>query len=113
MKLLFDENLSFNLPLHLGSAYPDSSHVRLVGLRGASDTVIWDYARNRGFILVSKDDDFRSLSLINGAPPKVILLKVGNGGTQEVARLLRMRLQTVESFASSSAEAMLVLQSVS
>ena len=41
MKLLFDENLSFSLVGELAKEYPNSLHVRNVGLRGAEDTRIW------------------------------------------------------------------------
>ncbi|PHX99993.1 MAG: hypothetical protein CK529_07875 [Rhodospirillaceae bacterium] len=84
MKLLFGENLSFKLAVRLNVEYLYSSYVRLVGLRGASDQKIWQYARDNGFILISKDDDFRDFSLVHGAPPKVILLTVGNDGTQHI-----------------------------
>ena len=32
----------------------------------------------------SKEDDFRSLSLVNGAPPKVIWLRIGNATNPEL-----------------------------
>jgi predicted nuclease of predicted toxin-antitoxin system len=44
MKLLLDENLSPRLPALLADLYPESSHVGLVSLRGATDTVVWEYA---------------------------------------------------------------------
>jgi predicted nuclease of predicted toxin-antitoxin system len=81
LKLLFDENLSSRLIGALADQFPKSSHVNLVGLAGATDLVIWAYARDQGFTVVSKDDDFRSLSLVNGAPPKVIWLRIGNAST--------------------------------
>ena len=37
MKLLFDENLSFRLAYALHDIYPDSTHVRNIGLLGAED----------------------------------------------------------------------------
>ena len=45
MKLLFDENVSHRLPQSLSNEFPGSTHVRTVGLRGAGDRKIWDYAR--------------------------------------------------------------------
>jgi predicted nuclease of predicted toxin-antitoxin system len=72
LKLLFDENLSARLVRAFAGEFPDSSHVTSLGLAGTSDHVIWEYARTHGYTVVSKDDDFRSLSLVNGAPPKVI-----------------------------------------
>lgn len=70
--LLFDENVSPRLPLILANEYPGSAHVRHVGLLGATDQQIWIYARTNGFILVSKDTDFRERGFVEGAPPKVI-----------------------------------------
>ena len=81
MKLLFDENLSPKLVEFLGGEYPGSIHVREAGLQGAADDRIWEYSRNQGSTIVSKDDDFRQRSFFEGAPPKVVWLQVGNAGT--------------------------------
>ncbi len=81
MKLLFDENLSPKLVQALEPEYPGSAHVRTLGLRGATDDTIWERARQEGYAIVSKDNDFRQLSFLYGAPPKVIWLSVGNAGT--------------------------------
>jgi len=81
LRLLFDENLSSRLVGALADQFPDSSHVNLVGLASATDQEIWAYAREHDFTVISKDNDFRSLSLVNGAPPNVIWLRVGNAST--------------------------------
>lgn len=88
MKLLFDENLSFRLVAAVADAFPGSSHVREIGLLGAPDEQIWAYALRHGYALVSKDTDFYQRSLVYGAPPKVIWLRVGNAPTDRVAALL-------------------------
>jgi predicted nuclease of predicted toxin-antitoxin system len=54
MKLLFDQNISHRLVRRLADIYPDSIHVREVGLRDAGDAEIWEYARLKGFTIVSK-----------------------------------------------------------
>jgi predicted nuclease of predicted toxin-antitoxin system len=59
MKLLFDQNLSHRLVERLNDIYPDSTHVREVGLRDADDLVIWQYAGAHGYAIVSKDSDFQ------------------------------------------------------
>lgn len=41
MKLLFDQNLSPRLPRLLADLYPDSAHIRELGMRDATDTQIW------------------------------------------------------------------------
>jgi predicted nuclease of predicted toxin-antitoxin system len=75
MKLLFDQNLSPRLPRLLADIYAHSLHVREVGLRDADDAVIWDYAKQHGFTIVSKDSDFQQRSLLYGSPPKFIWLR--------------------------------------
>ena len=89
MKLLFDENVSAKLVVALASEYPDSAHIRNVGLLGASDQRIWDYARAAGFAIVSKDTDFRERSYVSGFPPKIIWLDVGDSTTSVIVELLR------------------------
>lgn len=57
MKLLFDENLSHKLAQLLEDLFPNSIHVRDVGLKAADDPLVWEYAKNNSLILVSKDAD--------------------------------------------------------
>lgn len=87
-KLLLDENLSWRLVEKLQPAFPETRHVDDLGLRGASDTELWDVARRDGFMLVSKDDDFRQLGLLRGAPPKILVLANGKPGSAIVPDLL-------------------------
>jgi predicted nuclease of predicted toxin-antitoxin system len=89
VKLLFDENISPKLVATLANVYPGSAHVRTVGLRAAEDARIWDYAHAQGFAIASKDTDFRERSYVEGFPPKIIWLDVGNAGTAAIAELLR------------------------
>lgn len=98
MRLLFDENLSYRLVGLLTDVYPGSAHVREVGLLGAEDLRIWAYASEHGFLLVSKDTDFYQRSLVFGAPPKVVWLRIGNASTRAVATLLRERYVLVRHF---------------
>ena len=109
MKLLFDENLSSRLVSALADEFPNSSHVNLIGLAGATDSEIWAYARQIDFTVVSKDDDFRSLSLVNGAPPKVIWLRIGNASTAAIEAFIRSALVKIWTFKISPEESLLVL----
>ena len=110
MKLLFDENLSPRLARDLEILWPGSTHVELLGMRGASDATIWTHARDGIFTIVSKDDDFRSLALVRGPPPKVVWLQVGNASTATVANLLRANELLLNTFSLDSVEALLSLQ---
>jgi predicted nuclease of predicted toxin-antitoxin system len=98
VRLLFDENLSHRLVRELADVYPDSAHVRDVGLRGAEDRRIWDYAAERDLLLTSKNTDFYQRSLVFGAPPKVIWLRIGNAPTLAIVELLRHRRPVIRSF---------------
>jgi len=109
MRLLFDENLSYKLVGFLASTYPESTHVRSVGLRGATDGEIWEFAKQRGFIIVSKDTDFRERSFAEGPPPKVIWLDVANEGTEEIWRLLELEYDRVERFNNQHESSLLIL----
>jgi predicted nuclease of predicted toxin-antitoxin system len=109
VKLLFDENVSPKLPDHLAAEYPESVHVRGVGLRGANDQQIWDYARVHELAIVSKDTDFRERSYVEGFPPKIIWLDVGNAGTVLIEELLQRERDRVERFGTSTEASVLVL----
>ncbi|MEQ1890119.1 MAG: DUF5615 family PIN-like protein [Alphaproteobacteria bacterium] len=89
MKLLFDENLSPKLAVALADIFPESAHVDRVDLGSADDDAVWEYAREHGFSLVSKDSDFHEKSLLRGYPPKVIWIRRGNCTTRQIETLLR------------------------
>jgi predicted nuclease of predicted toxin-antitoxin system len=109
LKLLFDENLSETLVSHLILELPGSNHVSRAGLIGATDQMIWDFARNQGFTIVSKDNDFRQRAFLFGPPPKVVWLAVGNVGTMAVVNLMKQNKKELEDFESSAMEGLLVL----
>lgn len=88
-RLLFDENLSPRLVAWLSDVYHGSAHADEVGLHGRTDREVWEWAREKGFMLVSKDNDFRQLSFFYGPPPKVVWRRIGNAPTRAVSELLR------------------------
>jgi predicted nuclease of predicted toxin-antitoxin system len=100
VRLLFDEQLSSRLCSMLASDYPDSLHVGPIGLGGGPDEAVWRAAAERGCVLVTKDEDFHRLSVLRGAPPKVIWIRLGNAPTEEIARLLRERREDILRFES-------------
>ncbi len=112
MKLLLDENLSFRLVRTLEDLYPGSAHVRQVGLLGAEDVRIWRYAADHAFMLATKDSDFYVRSLIFGAPPKVIWLRIGNSTVAETADLLRSQYVLIRRFAEDTTATFLPLSPI-
>ncbi len=109
MKLLFDQNLSWRLPQKLADFYPDSRHIREVGMKESQDIDIWNYARANGFVIVSKDLDFQQRSLLFGHPPKVVRLRVGNCTVQIIEDLLRKYAVIIHAFDADAAKSYLVL----
>jgi len=109
VRLLFDENLSPDLPGLLATRFPSSAHVRDIGLVGADDVVIWSTAAKLGFVLVTKDDDFLELSILRGAPPKVVLIGLGNCRTSAVVAILSAEKLKLEQFESDAEASLLEL----
>lgn len=66
MRLLFDQNLSRRLVRELEPWFPDSGHVAVLGIETATDREIWAYAAEHGYLIVSKDSDFRQLAFLLG-----------------------------------------------
>jgi len=110
VKLLFDQNLSHRLVTALQHEYPDSRHVRVVGLKNATDAAVWQYAAQQGFTIVTKDADFHQRSFLFGQPPKVVWIRVGNCSTAMIETLLRRRCQDLLSFSSEPESAFLALE---
>lgn len=91
IRLLLDENLSEAILRTISSIYPGSAHVRLALRPGASDEEVWAFARDHGFVLVTRDEDFERLSAMRGAPPKVVWLALHNAINAEVGTPARTR----------------------
>jgi predicted nuclease of predicted toxin-antitoxin system len=109
MRLLFDEQLSNRLPRLLADRYPDSLHVEALDLAGAPDIILWQAAIVHDCVLVSKDEDFHRLSVLRGAPPKVVWLRLGNCTTQDIVDLLRRHAENIKQFSTQEEAAFLEL----
>ena len=110
IRLLLDGNLSERLLPLLSDRFPDSGHVRLKGLGGADDLVIWEKARSEGALLVTKDEDFLRLSVTRGFPPKVICLAIGNAGNAATAALMLDHKEAIEAFSTHPEAGFLLLK---
>lgn len=89
--------------------FPDSLHVRDVGLSEAQDDEVWRFAKRSGFAIVSKNTDFQQRSFLYGSPPKVIWLRVGNCSVQLVEDLLRRHSVALHEFARDEIQSYLIL----
>jgi predicted nuclease of predicted toxin-antitoxin system len=110
MRLLFDEHLSPKLVRRLGDLYPGSLHVQDLGLRGRKDRSIWEFARDGGFTVVSRDSDFEHLAITLGPPPKVMIVRSRDGHTAVVEDLLRRNAESILNFDRSQEASLLILE---
>ena len=111
MKLLFDENLSRKLVARLAELYPESAHVAEAGLLESPDREIWEFARARGFVVVSADSDFYDLATTLGPPPKVVWLRRWRHPTRDAERVLRREAIRITEFLADPELGVLVLDS--
>ena len=102
VKLLLDQNLSDRIISRISDLFPGSTHIKAVGLREADDGVVWEWAKQHGFTIASKDTDFHQRAIVFGQPPKVIWLRVGNCQSSLITNLLRSRYDVVGQFIQST-----------
>ena len=79
MTLLVDNQLPLALARFLVTNDWVCIHVQDVGLETADDQTIWQYAKERGLTIVTKDEDFQALATRQGSvPPQVVWVRLGN-----------------------------------
>lgn len=93
----------------LKDQHPGSTHIRTLGLATAPDVAVFEYAKQHGFVILTKDDDFHFLSILYGMPPQVVRIALGNCTTEQVAQLLVNQHQVLAAFESDETISYLVL----
>ena len=79
MRFLIDNQLPRCLASFLVGNGHEAIHVLDVGLgRLTPDIDIWNFAANSGYVVVTKDDDFVKLVLLDPRPVPVVLVCLGN-----------------------------------
>ena len=63
-----------------------------LNLREAEDNEIFMIARAKNAIVITKDDDFVSLLMRHGSPPKVIWMTCGNTSKNRLKEILELNL---------------------
>ena len=71
---LFDENLPAKI--QFTPSFP-VINVSILG-KSPSDTQIWEYAKQNGLAIVTKDVDFSDRLMVDSSPPRVVHLRFGN-----------------------------------
>lgn len=77
MKFLVDHQLPPSLAEFLRALGHEARHVRELGLKAEDDLTIWGQVE-KGFILISKDQDFFNLACRPGESGRLIWVRLGN-----------------------------------
>jgi len=109
MKLLLDQNVSRRVLFQLDDGFEGSKHVVHLGMERDDDITIWDYAKQQGYVIVTKDKDFLQRSVLMGHPPKVIHLRLGNCRVEAIAKLLLENRGHLKAFVKHTSKSYLLL----
>jgi predicted nuclease of predicted toxin-antitoxin system len=89
--------LFWRLTAILAEHFGECTHVNKIGLPlPPSDSVIWHYAAQNGYIIVTQDADFLNFLETQGYPPKVILLRTGNISRKQAETILLQAKASIE-----------------
>ena len=106
-RLLLDQNLSFKITKGIKDLFPDSKHVSDFNFQERNDLDIWNFAKNNNYCIVTFDSDFIDISVLNGFPPKIIWLRIGNSTTERIIQTLRSNHLVITDFLISEENAYL------
>jgi predicted nuclease of predicted toxin-antitoxin system len=98
MKLLLDQNISFQLVKKISHLFPETLQVKEAGIENYTDSEIWEFAKKNGYTIVSFDADFYELSILKKQPPKVIWLRTGNTSTDNLVNIFKDNYEVIEEF---------------
>jgi len=82
VKILVDNQLPVALARYLSSPGHECEPVEAVHLEAASDPEIWQYACQRGCVVVSKDEDFLYLASRGESGASLLWVRLGNCRTK-------------------------------
>jgi predicted nuclease of predicted toxin-antitoxin system len=98
MKLIIDAQISPAIASWINRNFIDiqAISVRSVELQFAKDTEIYNYAKENGYVIMSKDDDFLSQIEKHGSPPALIWVTCGNTSNARMREILTSTLLKVK-----------------
>lgn len=107
--LLIDEMLSRKLVSKLSGVMPTITHISSENLQSEMDIEIWNYAKEQNRAILTKDSDFKNLSMLLGCPPKVVHINCGNKSTDYILKLLISKIEIIINFLASESDCYLEL----
>ena len=98
MKFLFDQNISHRIIRLLPNQFTGSTSVKHEGLINSKDRLIWEFAKEHNYIIVTHDSDFNDLNSLFGFPPKIIWIRTGNLNTKTLLNILIEHIVEIKEF---------------
>lgn len=98
MKLIIDAQISPAIAAWINRTFDDIQAIsaRSVELQFAKDSVIYSYAKENGYVIMSKDDDFLNQLEKFGSPPALIWITSGNTSNARMREILTSTLPKVK-----------------
>ena len=98
MKILVDAQLSPAIAAWINRTFDhiEAVSVRSVELVASEDVEIYNYAKQQGYVIMSKDDDFLELVESKGSPPQLIWVTCGNTSNTRMREVLAKVLEQVK-----------------
>ncbi|MGQ0443567.1 MAG: DUF5615 family PIN-like protein [Beijerinckiaceae bacterium] len=84
MRFLVDAQMPPVLSRYFAAEGHDAGHVADIGLGGAKDQAIWEYAARVGAVIVSKDEDFAQRTFFGKGGPPVVWIRLPNTRKREL-----------------------------
>jgi predicted nuclease of predicted toxin-antitoxin system len=84
MRFLVDAQLPPALARWLTERGHEADHVADKGMAAAKDTVIWEYAIDNDFAIITKDEDFAQRALLVSKCPIIIWIRLPNTRRREL-----------------------------
>lgn len=111
MKLLLDQNISYRVGKLLRLQNLSIVHVSDEKQINKLDLAIFNFAKQNQFsAIITKDDDFNSIVTLNGFPPKIIHLKIGNVSNQQTVTIILLHLEKINTFIKNNEDAILEIE---
>ena len=102
-RFLVDENLPRSLAARLRAAALEARDVRDLGLRGAPDEEIFQFARSHGWVLLTGDLGFGAMMRAFPDSPGLVLARLPNDWpASEINRLIETSLARLPDFVPGS-----------
>jgi predicted nuclease of predicted toxin-antitoxin system len=95
LRFLVDAQLPPGLAVHLAAKGHAAEHVHDVGLGGAPDRKVWNYAARHRAVLITKDADFAEIARTSRRGTAVVWVRLGNTTNRALWRTLEPLLSEI------------------